>query len=181
MLYDNPTCFTGLGALIRSDWLSQGDEGTSVGATTGDAGQPITGTATYPYRGRILLPSFPANSQFLEPPVTFHAVQDPEDCWVHPHGNRDRVDRFDFVTYCVNQRFPSSSYAEYNQSPSSSGDDQPPSPQQQVQETIPKWLIRTRRPRQANLESALLEPFSPPSAHAASPCVCFRSTSSFPE
>ncbi|KAL8430334.1 hypothetical protein Efla_001099 [Eimeria flavescens] len=56
------------------------------------------------------------------------------------------------------ERFPTSSYAAYEQSLSSSGDDQPLSPQQLVQETLPDRLIRTQRPREDNLDSGLLEP-----------------------
>ncbi|KAL8431113.1 hypothetical protein Efla_004634 [Eimeria flavescens] len=43
------------------------------------------------------------------------------------------------------------------------GDDQPSTPQQQVQEAIPNRLVRTQRPREDNLDSGMLEP-SPPSA-----------------
>ncbi|KAL8433332.1 hypothetical protein Efla_001886 [Eimeria flavescens] len=85
----------------------------------------------------------------------------------HPHGSRHCVGRFDFVSYYVHQRFPASSYAEYEQSSSSSGDDQPPSPQQQVQQTILNRLIRTRRPREA---SGLLEPTAAVSAQGS--CLC---------
>ncbi|KAL8435342.1 hypothetical protein Efla_006972 [Eimeria flavescens] len=116
------------------------------------------GASAYHNRGRIQRPSFAANPVFLEPPVTFHAVQYPKDRWLHPHGDRHRKGRFDFVTYYVHQRFPTSSCVEYEQATSSSGDDQPPSPQQQVQETIPNRLIRTRRAREDNLDNGLLDP-----------------------
>ncbi|KAL8438028.1 hypothetical protein Efla_003568 [Eimeria flavescens] len=36
-------------------------------------------------------PSFPANPQFSEPPATFHAVQYPEDRWVHPDEDRHQL------------------------------------------------------------------------------------------
>ncbi|KAL8439012.1 hypothetical protein Efla_002421 [Eimeria flavescens] len=106
----------------------------------------------YPYRGGIRRPRRPANPLFPEPPVSFHAVQYPEDRWEHPHGNLLRVE-IHLVTYYVHQRFSTSSYPEYEQSPSSSGDDQPPSPQQQVQERITNRLILTRRHREDNLEA----------------------------
>ncbi|KAL8439025.1 hypothetical protein Efla_002434 [Eimeria flavescens] len=119
----------------------------------GDMHTPTLGigdswTSAAPLRGsahsRGEISSYPANPLFPEPPVTFHAVQYPEDRWVHPHRNGHQVGKFDFVTYYVQQRFLTSSYAKYEQSPSSGGERQPPSSQQQVQETIPNRLIRTR-------------------------------------
>ncbi|KAL8424929.1 hypothetical protein Efla_006692 [Eimeria flavescens] len=55
------------------------------------------------------------------------------------------------------RRWTAFHYAEYEQAPSSSGDEQPPSPQQQVQESIPNRLLRTLRPREDNLDSGLFE------------------------
>ncbi|KAL8430020.1 hypothetical protein Efla_001375 [Eimeria flavescens] len=56
------------------------------------------------------------------------------------------------------RRWAAFHYAEYEQSSSSSGDAQPAGPQQQVWETIPNRLTRSRRPREDKLDGGLLEP-----------------------
>ncbi|KAL8426785.1 hypothetical protein Efla_003379 [Eimeria flavescens] len=64
-------------------------------------------------------------------------------------------------------RSQASSYAEYEQFPSSRGDNQPSSPQ----ETLPNRLIRARWPWEDNLDSGSLEPSprSPPPRPVSSP------------
>ncbi|KAL8425174.1 hypothetical protein Efla_007520 [Eimeria flavescens] len=119
---------SGFGVLLRADWLWSGDEGARVGGL-------LKTLDSLPVRGfNLLLPGSDSASQLPGQPSvpgapgTFQAVHYPEDRWVHPHGNRHRMERFDFVSYYVHQRLPTFRYAGYKQPSSSSGDDQPPSP-----------------------------------------------------
>ncbi|KAL8433638.1 hypothetical protein Efla_005277 [Eimeria flavescens] len=135
----------------------QGDEGTSVKGL-------LETLNSLPVRGfNLPLPASDSISELLSHPSVPEAHGDlprcqyAEDRWVHPHGNRYRLRTLDFVIYYVHQRIPNPNYAEYEQSPSYSKDDQPSSTQQQVQETIPNRLIRTWRPREDHLDSGLLE------------------------
>ncbi|KAL8430567.1 hypothetical protein Efla_000512 [Eimeria flavescens] len=82
---------SGLGALMRGDRLSWGDEGTRAGGLVGTLESLPLERSTYPYRGQIQCPSFRAHPLFLEPPKTLHAVQLALRTPENPHGSRQRT------------------------------------------------------------------------------------------
>ncbi|KAL8430344.1 hypothetical protein Efla_001109 [Eimeria flavescens] len=120
---------------------------TPAGTTVDDGRPPRLGCRRIPILGASAAPTPLRSPRYRGPPLTLRVVQCSEDHCVHPHGDRHRVGRFDSVAYYFHSRYSTSIHAEYEESLTPSDYAPPPSPQEQLQETLPNRLLRTRRPR----------------------------------